>query len=121
MAKCVLVVDDEEVVAEISKRKLEDAGYEVQTASNGGEALQCLKSKKTDLIILDIQMPEMNGYSFIMEKTKTPEYTDIPVVAVTAYNEMEPLFRRHGIKAYLLKPLKLQDLVSKVIEVIGQP
>jgi len=63
----------------------------------------------------------MNGYSFIMEKVKVPEYLGVPVVVLTAYNEMEPLFVRHGVKAYLLKPLKLQDLINKVTEIVGQP
>ena len=121
MPKTILVVDDEPVVVEITKRKLEDRGYEVFTAGDGNEAFACLKTKIPDLILLDIQMPNMNGYTFIMEKSKTPEYTDIPVVVLTAYNEMEPLFRRHGIKAYLLKPLKLQDLIDKVVEFVGHP
>ena len=121
MPKIILVVDDETVVVEISKRKLESHGYEVYTASNGGEAFQRLKAKIPDLILLDVQMPDMNGYTFIMEKSKVPEYANIPVVVLTAYNEMEPLFRRHGIKAYLLKPLKLQDLIDKVVGIVGQP
>lgn len=121
MPKSILVVDDEPVVVEITKRKLENYGYEVQTAGNGIEAFLSLKSKIPDLILLDIQMPDMNGYTFIMEKMKIPEYQAVPVVALTAYNEMEPLFKRHGVKAYLLKPLKLQDLINKVIEIVGQP
>lgn len=121
MSKSILLVDDETVVVEIAKRRLEDRGYEVQTAGDGNEAFLSLKSKIPDLILLDIQMPKMNGYTFIMEKSKIPEYVDIPVVVLTAYNEMEPLFKRHGIKAYLLKPLKLQDLIDKVIELVGQP
>lgn len=121
MPKTILVVDDETVVVEISKRKLEDHGYEVFTAGNGEEALRCLNSKIPDLILLDIQMPDMNGYTFIMEKNKTPEFVNIPVVVMTAYGEMEPLFKRHGIKAYLLKPLKLQDVINKVVEVLGNP
>jgi len=121
MAKTILVVDDESIVVEITKRKLEERGYEVLTAGNGMEALACLKSRIPNLILLDVQMPEMNGYSFVMEKVKVPEYINIPVVVLTAYNEMEPLFVRHGIKSYLLKPLKLQDLINKVIEIVGQP
>jgi CheY-like chemotaxis protein len=121
LAKNILVVDDEEIVAEISKRKLEELGYEVQTAGNGKEAFLRLRAKIPDLIVLDIQMPQMNGYTFVMEKIKIPEYADIPVIAVTAYNELEPLLKRHGIKAYLLKPLKLQDLVNKVVEIVGKP
>jgi len=121
MPKTILVVDDEPVVVEISKRKLEERGYDVLTAGNGNEAFLALKSKIPDLILLDVQMPEMNGYTFVMEKAKIPEYADIPVVVLTAYNEMEPLFKRHGIKAYLLKPLRLQDLIEKVTEIAGQP
>jgi len=121
MPKSILVVDDESVVAEISKRKLEDHGYEVQIAGNGNDALLSLKSKIPDLIVLDVQMPKMNGYTFIMEIAKISEYADIPVVVLTAYNELEPLFKRHGIKACLIKPLQLQDLVDKVVEIVGQP
>jgi len=121
MPKVILVVDDESVVAEISKRKLEERGYEVYTAANGNEAFKRLKSNIPDLILLDVQMPDMNGYTFIMEKDKIPEYVNIPVVVLTAYNETEPLFKRHGVKDYLLKPLKLQDVINKVIEIIGQP
>ncbi|MDE2028535.1 MAG: response regulator [Candidatus Omnitrophica bacterium] len=121
MPKSILVVDDEPVVVEISKRKLEETGFEVRTASNGNEAFASLKFKIPDLIFLDIQMADMNGYTFIMEKDKIPEYVHIPVVVLTAYAEMEPLFRRHRIKDYLIKPLKLQDLINKAIEVIGQP
>jgi CheY-like chemotaxis protein len=119
--KSILIVDDEYVVVEISKRKLEARGYEVQTAGDGNEAFLRLKSKIPDLILLDVQMPQMNGYSFIIEKVKIPEYADIPVVVMTAYNEMEPLFQRHGVLGYLLKPLKLQDVINKVVEIVGQP
>jgi CheY-like chemotaxis protein len=121
MPKTILVVDDEEIIVEISKRKLEERGFEVLTAGDGIEAFLRLKSQIPDLILLDIQMPKMNGYSFIMEKDKIPEYVKIPVVVLTAYNEMEPLFKRHNIKDYLLKPLKLQDLIDKVVEIVGQP
>jgi CheY-like chemotaxis protein len=121
MPKSILIVDDEAVVVEISKRRLGERGYDVQTAGNGYEALQCLQSQKPDLILLDVQMPQMNGYTFLIEKNKIPEFVDIPVVILTAYNEIEPLLKRHGVKAYLLKPLKLQDLIDKVIELVGQP
>jgi len=119
MPKCVLVVDDEPIIVEISKRKLQERGYEVMTAANGLEALDAIKKKIPNLILLDIQMPKMNGYTFIIEKAKVPEYQAIPVVVLTSYGEMEPLFKRHGIRAYLLKPLKLQELLDKVDEVIG--
>ncbi|MEI7998961.1 MAG: response regulator [Candidatus Omnitrophota bacterium] len=119
MSKCVLFVDDEEIVVEIAKRRLEEQGYEVMTANDGEVALEALKKKIPDLILLDIQMPKMNGYTFIMEKAKIHAYDDIPIVVLTAYGEMEPLFMRHGIKSYLLKPLKLQDLLDRVQAIVG--
>ena len=119
MPKSILVVDDEPVVVEIAKRKLEERGYEVATAGDGIEALEALRKKIPDLILLDIQMPRMNGYTFVMEKAKIPEYKAVPVVVLTAYGEMEPLLKRHGIKAYLLKPLKLQELLDQVQVLVG--
>ncbi len=119
MSKIILVVDDEPIVVEIAKRKLQERGFEVVTASNGEEAVAQLRLKTPQLIILDIQMPKMNGYTFMIEKAKNPEWIDLPVIVLTAYNEMEPLFKRHGVKAYLLKPLKLQELLDNVTEVLG--
>lgn len=119
MPKTILVVDDDRLGVELVKRKLEEQGYEVPTAANGQEALDSLKSKIPDMIILDVQMPDMNGYTFIIEKNKVPEYIKIPVVMLTASAETGPLFKRHGVKAYLLKPLKLPELLAKVAEIAG--
>jgi chemosensory pili system protein ChpA (sensor histidine kinase/response regulator) len=119
MPKTVLVVDDESILVEISKRKLIERGFEVMTASDGEEALAQLEKKIPDLIILDIQMPHMNGYTFMMEKNKVPAYETIPVIVISSHNEMEPLFKRHNVRAYLLKPTKLQELLEKVTEVLG--
>lgn len=121
MPKTVLVVDDETVITEITKRKLEALGYEVMTANDGEQALAEMGKKVPDLVLLDVEMPKMNGYTFIIEKGKVPAYAQVPVVVMTAYGQMEPLFERHGALAYLLKPLKPQDVLAKVAEVIGSP
>ncbi len=121
MPKTILVVDDEPVIVEISKRKLSELGYDILVAGDGLEALKQMQEKKPDLILLDIQMPNMNGYTFMMEKNKLPDFARVPIVVLTAYAEMEPLFKRHGALAYLLKPLKLQDVIAKVKETIGEP
>ena len=117
--RTILVVDDEPIIVEIAKRKLEENGFEVMAAYDGQEAWARLKEKTPDLVILDVQMPKMDGYRFILEKSKVPAYASVPVIVSTAYNEMEPLFQRHAVKAYLLKPLKLQELLDKVMEVLG--
>lgn len=121
MVKTVLLIDDESVVVEIAKRKLESLGFKALCAGDGQEALDLLNSQKPDLIILDVQMPRMNGYTFLTELRKHPNSTiaSTPVIVVTAYAENNPIFSRHGIKAYLLKPLRLEDLVEKVQELLG--
>jgi CheY-like chemotaxis protein len=121
MPKNILVVDDDRLMVELNRRKLEERGYVVQTASNGQEALERLKSQIPDMILLDVNMPDMNGYTFIIEKDKTPEYINIPVVMLTASDETRRLFERHRVKGYLLKPYKLQELFDKVLEVAGPP
>lgn len=119
MPKIILVVDDERVNVELIKRKLLDQGYEINTAYDGEEALAAMKAQKPDLVLLDIQMPVMNGYTFMMEKSKLADFSRVPVIVLTAHNEMEPLFKRHGVKAYLLKPLKMQELLDKVAQVLS--
>lgn len=121
MKKTVLLVDDETVVVEIAKRKLESMGFRAIFAYDGQEALDLLNSEKPDLIVLDVQMPRMNGYVFLTELRKHPNSSiaSTPVVVVTAYAENNPIFSRHGIKAYLLKPLRLEELVEKVQELLG--
>lgn len=119
MSKTILVVDDDRLSRELSKRKLEEQGYYVLTGENGQDALNCLDIKLPDMIILDVQMPDMDGYSFILEKNKVEEFKDIPVVMLTGSAETGPLFKRHGVKGYLLKPLKLQELLDIVKEIIG--
>ena len=121
MSKTVLLVHDETVVVDIAKRKLEAMGFKALCAHDGQEAIDILQTEKPDLIILDVQMPNMNGYTFLTELRKHPNSSvaATPVVIVSAYAETNPIFTRHGIKAYLLKPLKLEELVDKVQEFLG--
>ncbi len=117
--KVILAVDDDRMSLMLVKRKLEESGFEVMTAGNGEEALAQLKVKKPDMILLDVEMPVMNGYAFMIERNKDPELKSIPVVVLTSHEENEPLFKRHGIRGYLIKPLNMQLLLAKVAELIG--
>ena len=118
MPKCVLVVDDDRLIIDLAKHALQNKGYEVISAEDGQEALDVMKLKTPDLILLDVQMPRMDGYTFIMEKSNNPAIAHIPVIVFTAMGKTEPLFKRHGVKAYLLKPLNPQDLLDKIQAVI---
>ncbi|HWO13354.1 MAG TPA: response regulator [Polyangiaceae bacterium] len=80
----VLVVDDDAQMREIVERTLRGAGYEVATATNGGEGLQVLRQSKPGLIVLDLMMPEMDGFEFLRRLQADPEYFRVPVVVATA-------------------------------------
>ena len=89
------------------------------TAGDGQQALDAISKKVPDLILLDVQMPVMDGYTFIMKKTADPAIAKIPVIVLSAQGKTEPLFKRHGVKAYLLKPINTQDLLDKLQTILG--
>lgn len=121
MAKLILVVDDDRMSLELVKRRVQEAGYETVTAEDGEQALAQLQAKLPSLVLLDVQMPKMNGYTFVMEKAKNPAFAAVPVIVLTAHTENEPLFKRHGVKGYLVKPINIQELLKMVAETIGAP
>jgi CheY-like chemotaxis protein len=83
-ARPVLVVDDNRDVREMLRRTLEKEGWEVSEAENGRVALQLVAQHRPALILLDLMMPEMDGFEFIVELRKRKAWRDIPVVVVTA-------------------------------------
>ena len=119
MSKLIMIVDDDRMTVELVKRRLEENGYATLTASDGQEALNLLATKTPDLIILDVEMPNMNGYTFIVEKNKIPACTKVPVIVSTSHQETQPLFARHGVHSYLIKPLNMQDLLKRITEICG--
>ncbi len=119
MPKCIFVVDDDRVNVDLIKHTLQSNGYDVISAEDGEQALEVLKKKIPDLILLDVHMPKMDGYTFIMKKNSDPAIAAIPVIVLTAESKTEPLFKRHRIKAYLLKPVNTPDLLEKVRATVG--
>jgi len=82
--RCALVVDDEADTREILRRQLESDGWCVQLAANGRAALEMLRTRPPALILLDLMMPEMDGFQFVEELRMKPEWREIPVVVVTS-------------------------------------
>ncbi len=124
MSKKILVVDDDPNVVKLVKSRLEANNYEVATASNGEEALVRVKEKAPDLIILDIVMPKMDGYTFLkelkaVELTTSEPKKKISVIVLTAKEKMEELFAIEGIAEYLVKPFKSDDLLEKIKKHVG--
>lgn len=115
--KRILVVDDEENARVALSKILTHDGYEVSSASNGVEALNFLRSKDVELIITDLNMPEMNGLMFLRELNRSHPSSN--VIMITAYGEVESYLEAMTLGAfeYINKPVKYDDL-KKVINKI---
>ena len=112
--KKILIVDDEIELVELLKIRLEASGYEVVTAHSGLEGLSRATSEVPDLIVLDIAMPEMDGYT-TLQKLKEEEKTKaIPIIMLTAYAKMKSLFEMEGVSDYIVKPFDPPDLLSRI-------
>lgn len=118
----VLVVDDSEISRELVREALDEERYEVLEASNGHEALCLLERGTVDLILLDIQMPLLDGYETIGSIRRNPSSRSIPVVALTAYAMMEDREKAlaAGFDDYIAKPLKISSLCQHVDQLLNQ-
>ena len=117
-AKTILVVDDEAQLALAVKIRLQSTGYTVYTATDGRQALELVAEHQPDLIILDILMPIMDGYSFLRELNKRFGRGAFPVVVCSARDRMKDLFELEGIADYLIKPFDHEDLLLRVQRVL---
>jgi len=121
MSKKILVVDDDQVNVQLVKTRLEDNDLSVVTAFDGDVGLEKVRVEKPDLIVLDVQMPRVNGYTFMGELKKMPEpLSSIPVIVLTAHETMQPIFTLKGVRGYLVKPLKIDQLLTKIKECVGE-
>ena len=83
-AGAVMVVDDDTFMREMVRRQLEKAGWQVTEAENGRKALEQMQSERPQLILLDLMMPEMDGFAFVQELRQHPDWQSIPVIITTA-------------------------------------
>ncbi len=112
----VLIADDNDQNRELLEAWLADEDYEVLIATDGQDTLRVVESGQPDLILLDIMMPRMSGYE-VCEKLKSdPETSDIPVLMVTALNEMGDIEKavQAGCDDFLTKPVNQLELKTRV-------
>jgi len=102
----LLIVDDVEDNREILRRRLEREGYEVESAANGRQALELVREQRFDLMLLDILMPEVDGYEVLEELKQDPNTRDIPVIMISALDDMASVVRciERGAEDHLPKP-----------------
>lgn len=119
--KTILVVDDDKMILRLATEALRDyaEGFRVVTAQNGKQALQILKTSKTDLVITDLKMPVMDGYELLSHMSKY--YRNIPVIVMTGFGspEIAKQLRQKGVLHYVEKPFEISVLREKISDVLA--
>lgn len=120
--KTIVVVDDDKDIRMILRANLEDEGYEVVEASGGRQALELIRENPPDLVVLDIMMPEVDGYDVLQELRSTPEYVELPVVLLTARRQEADVWEgwSAGADYYITKPFKMNELVQFIRYIFGE-
>ena len=115
-AHTVLVVDDHPVNLRLLSAILEEAGYTVFTGENSAEALENIDRNSPDIILLDVMMPGMNGFSLCRKLKKNPKYCDIPIIFLTSLSQKEDIVEgfNAGGNDYIIKPFNQQELLARV-------
>ena len=110
----ILIVDDEQQLALAVKIRLQSRGFQVVTAPDGRQALEMITQEQPDLVILDVLMPVMDGYSCLREINTRFGRGKIPVIVLTARDRMKDLFDLEGIEDYVIKPFDHEDLLARI-------
>jgi two-component system cell cycle response regulator DivK len=118
MSKRILVVEDQADNRRILRDMLSNAGYELIEAESGEEALMAVETERPDLILMDIQLPVMDGYEATRRIKSNPALKAVPIIAVTSYalSGDEGKARAAGCNAYVTKPFSPRALLAKVRE-----
>lgn len=117
--KTILVVDDDCHIRELLRQELEAEGYEVQEAIDGMDALSQVKVIKPDLIILDVMMPQINGFDVAAVLKNNPHTTDIPIIVLSIIEDKGQGYRV-GIDRYLTKPINREELMQDIGSLLSQ-
>jgi two-component system cell cycle response regulator DivK len=118
----ILIVEDNEDNEELMRFLMERAGYEVITVENGLDGVEAARREKPDIILMDLSLPELDGWSAARQIKQDPELNNIPLIAVTAHTL--PGDRRKALEAgfdsYISKPINIHLFDVTVGEVLGQ-
>jgi two-component system alkaline phosphatase synthesis response regulator PhoP len=118
----ILLVDDEPDCISIVQCRLEWCHYKVITAENGKDGLEKAANEKPDLILLDTNMPVMNGHDMLERMRKDRDLKDIPVIMVTALCEAKDVEKASsfGISDYVTKPIEFTKLIEKISKILDK-
>ncbi|MFH1368388.1 MAG: response regulator [Elusimicrobiota bacterium] len=119
--KKILLVEDERAVCELMRHVLEGHGYKFESAFNGIEALQKIDNISPDLVIMDINMPQMDGWQALTALKSSPKTSQIPVIMCTEENSFADIEKANdlGCESYITKPITAERVLKKIKEALG--
>lgn len=115
----ILVVDDDDSIRSLLQQELSDVGYVIEEARDGKMALECIRKNRPDLIILDVMMPEINGFDVAAILKNDPQTMDIPIIILSIVQDKARGFRI-GVDRYLTKPIDTVKLFEEVENLLEQ-
>jgi two-component system cell cycle response regulator DivK len=120
MNRCILVVEDQEDNRRILRDLLTNSGYELVEAEDGEQALSMAERQRPDLILMDVQIPLLDGYEVTRRLKADPALRAIPIIVVTSYalSGDESKARAAGCNAYVSKPYSTRQLLAKIREYV---
>ena len=115
MGNKILVVDDDPEISSLVQYTLETLGHQIKVCDNGREVLDTLRSYKPDLLVLDVMLPGIDGYSLASQISEDPELSKMPIVVLSALEPSRTMFQRFSqVAAFLTKPFNTDDLMAAV-------
>src|SRR5215216_8048875 len=112
----VLLIDDEQFYFKLIRKTLTEAEYQLEYAKSGSEGLSKIPSFEPDMMIVDLKLPEMDGFQILERLRRDPKYSHVPVIVITAKDELSEKLRAFELGAddYLVKPFQPEELVARM-------
>ncbi len=118
--KTIFIVDDEPEIRRLLRQEASDAGYRIQEAASGQEAIKMVRVNQPDLVILDVRMPEMDGFDVAAILKNDPATSHIPILIVSVIEDRKRISQL-GIEGYFTKPINTDQLLQKIGHLLGRP
>ena len=121
MAK-ILIVDDDPEISSLVQYSLESAGHEIEICENGREVMDKLDAFRPDLMILDVMLPGIDGFSLASEITEDEKFSSMPIIVLSALEPSRTMFQRFSqVSAFLTKPFNTDDFLESVKTALTKP
>src|SRR5688500_9877253 len=112
----ILLIDDEQSYLKLIRTSLKEAEYQLEYASSGGEGLAKLPSFQPEILLIDLKLPEMDGFEILTRVRRDPKFSHLPVIVITSKDELSEKLKAFELGAddYLAKPFQPEELVARM-------